>query len=95
MPKIRFIVETVTSAPDASGNSYHFARITSTATGKYLRLETGGVNNALSFVNGICDGEQIYCANLTLPKKQWSAQARRVDRYEHTTTEADVLALEH
>ena len=44
---IKYIVHTISSFNDYYGNTYHFARITSTKTGKSLVIDSvGGPNNA-------------------------------------------------
>lgn len=95
--KIRFIVETVTSMTDACGNRYHFATITSTLTGKSVRFEADGSNNAASIAYRITkDWGALYCIGYEVPKTEWKRMAKSITLYEHmlTTPSAEVAALE-
>lgn len=102
MPAIRFIVITHTSASDGNGNRYHFARVTSTATGKSLTFESGGEENAQHMV-GRAIGDHcypsIYALGRTIPKKQWRGMVRDAEKNNggslpHTVTSETILALE-
>ncbi len=94
-PKIRFIVETCSSATDKNGNRYHFACVTSTVTGKRLSFLSGAESNARGLVGrALGTQEGLYNTEYTLPKRQWQATANSIARHENTVTEADILALE-
>jgi hypothetical protein len=94
--KIRFIVETVSSARDKCGNRYHFARVTSTLTGRSLSYETGGVRNAAGDLYRVAGSyDALYCSELEIPKREWQhARKQCGERYEYNVTAADFLALE-
>ena len=48
---IKYIVQTTTSVRDYNGNCYHFARITSTKTGKSIVIDgIGGDDNAAALL---------------------------------------------
>lgn len=94
-PKIRFIVETVSSSRDANGNRYHFARVTSTITGCSISFETGGERNAASMVKAVGDTwDSIYATECEIPKRQWQAARKGVQLFEGNVTGNDILELE-
>jgi hypothetical protein len=95
---IRFIVHTISSMRDRSGNCYHFARIVSTRTGKRLHFHADGPGNAkylLGRVLGMDYSEQ-YAIETEILKTQWYAQQRmhKVELIESDVTAAMLLALE-
>lgn len=95
-PKIRFIVETITSERDRNGNCYHFARITSTLTGRSLSVQVGGNGNARALVKAVGDTwDSLHSVEITIPKRQWQQHASEaVSMYEHEIRGLDILALE-
>ena len=97
---IRFMVETVTSKCDAYGSCYHYATITSTKTGKALRItNTGGESNASGLTQRAVDGwEGIRTNQSLIPIRQWN-RANRVHKdmgaiYMHEAKPEMILALE-
>jgi hypothetical protein len=100
--KIRFILEIVSSRVDRAGNTYHWARITSTATGRDLVIsDIGGPSNARShlrkFVPGLDFGE-IFSVESTLGVRDWKRSQALANGgrpiYEHDLTPAMFAALE-
>lgn len=94
---IRFIVDTVSSEFDRNGNRSHFARITSTKTGRGVCLESDGVNNAVHVLRkaGI-EWAEIHATDCTIPRKDWREAVKQcagsVEREESRET---ILALEN
>ena len=79
---IKYIVHTTSSYSDLNGNTYHFARITRTSTGKSLVItEVGGTTNAvhLLFDQGNKDGSkpleanwsEIYSVQVWEKRREW------------------------
>ena len=79
---IKYIVHTTSSYSDLNGNTYHFARITRTSTGKSLVItEVGGTSNAASllFDRQHKDGtkplaaswSEIYTVQVWEKRKEW------------------------
>ena len=99
---IKYIVHTTSAYSDLNGNTYHFAKITSTKTGKSLVVSpVGGVDNAAHLLlrrNGdskplVNDWREIYSAQSWEKKREWQrlerfAQNRSVAKY----YEGDVTA---
>lgn len=100
-PKIRFLVHTVTSAPDSNGNRYHWARITSTVTGRSLvMLDTTASNGRIMArrgcellgLGGWCP--EVHETDATIPKRQWSASVPKEGVYDHLVTAQMIADLE-
>ena len=99
---IKYIVHTTSSYNDYYGNSYHFARITSTKTGKSLVIEgVGGVDNAAHLLlrrNGdgkplVNDWSEIYRVQLWEKKREWQRLEKfAVGSYSDKVYEGDVTA---
>ena len=77
---IKYIVQTTSSYNDYYGNTYHFARITSTKTGKSLVVEgVGGSDNAAHLLvrrNAdskplVNDWSEIYRVQTWEKKREW------------------------
>lgn len=96
LPAIRFIVETISSERDRSGNCYHWSRITSTLTGKSFRFHADGRGNAATLVHKMtgCEYDAIRFISINLPKRQWKHSQDRIKLYEHQVTAEHVLSLE-
>lgn len=98
--KIRFIATTYTSEQDRYGNCFHYARITSTLTGKYLWVRNvGGDNNARILVQHALNPEHLehsacYEVHIMLPKRKWQACEPVNSYYESEVTPALILNLE-
>ena len=94
---IRFLIDTVSSLTDVNGNRYHFATITSTKTGKSVRVkQIGGESNARGMVRNLtgADWSEIHCTESDLKIRQFDrARARHQHdigaKYEHEITAAD------
>lgn len=98
MPKIRFIVDTVSSARDVNGNRYHFADITSVRSGRRLRVLVDGASNARVAVKRALalDWSEIHSTESEIPKRQWQ-EASKVwppPLYEHDVSEDTLRELE-
>ena len=101
-PAVRFIVEVVSSKSDANGNRSHFARLTSTKTGKRLTVRDLGGPGNMSFL--LCrllgrsfnpNYPNVYSTETTLGVRNWRRAAGRHNGfYEHELTAEHVLALE-
>ena len=93
---IRFIIHTVSSERDIYGNRWHFARVTSTRTGKELAFRTESPGNARVHVTQTTPlaYEEVYCIEETLPKRRWNEAVRGVELYEHNITADMLRALE-
>lgn len=98
LPHIRFIVETVTSERDRNGNCYHFARVTSTVTGKTLCIaEVGGTTNARWIVTRSVSNDghyPVHTVETTLPKRQWQHCVPKDAPRENDVTFDMIRALE-
>ena len=80
MRTIKWIVKTTSSYSDLNGNTYHFAQITRTSTGKTLAVETNGAENAAHLMTRR-NARGTDGTNSTLPV------------YEHLATPAMLRAL--
>ena len=107
MSKIRFIIETVSSKTDVNGNSYHFCIITSTQTGRGLRVLDTTRNNGLSRVADAIrsQGEtydvynKCYTVECEVPKRDYQRRAKAIERagnwsYDHQVSSKEILQLE-
>lgn len=99
---IRFLIHTVSSLTDINGNRYHFATITSTVTGKELRIkQVGGESNARALLreHTNADFEQINSTQSDMKIREFN-RARAVHqhdiaaKYEHEFTASDFIRLE-
>lgn len=87
VPAVRFIVHTVTSKPDSSGNRYHWARITSTITGRTMMIrDVGGENNtridvqrALQSIGAHCTYPSVIDYSAEIPIRQWEGALRNAE----------------
>ena len=77
---IKYIVHTTSAYSDLNGNTYHFAKITSTKTGKSLVVNSvGSPGNATHFLfrrNGntkplVSDWSEVYAVQSWEKKKEW------------------------
>lgn len=94
-PKIRFIIETVSSAPDVNGNTYHRSCITSTMTGKSIVFEADGRRNAfLTMYHITGDWESLHCISWEEKSIRRFKQSRSSERYEYSITTSELLGLE-
>lgn len=96
-PAIRFIVETVSSETDRNGNRYHWARITSTITGRSIRFHSNGQGNALHLLRrviGLYTFPTVSGIEMTLPKRQWQRTCNGIVLYEHQVTAQMITDLE-
>ena len=98
--QIKYIVDTVTSARDVSGNRYHLAIITSTATGKFMPIvSVGGDQNAAHLVREItgADWPEIHTTNTTIAKREFKRlndhHRSKGAKYEHQIALADFYNL--
>ncbi len=78
---IKYIVHTTSSYSDLNGNTYHFARITSTKTKKSLVIsDVGGTENALHLLftkdeNGrslVNSYQEIYTVQVWEKRREWA-----------------------
>ena len=96
---IKYIIHTDTSATDINGNRYHFARVTSTRTGKSLVIDSvGGDSNAPALVHRALnlDWSELHYTNSTHRKRDWQRMrnfATRGNLYEHDVTAKMLRAL--
>lgn len=76
-PVIRFIVDTYTSEADRHGNCYHWARVTSTLTGRSIALsDVGGEQNAAYDVKRALEGSTdpwnaVWSTQHVVKRKYW------------------------
>lgn len=98
---IRFLIHTVSSLTDVYGNRYHYATITSTKTGKDLRIKSlGGPSNARHLVRTKTDADWSEInsteADMKIREFNRSVKFHETDsaKYEHEITDADFVALE-
>lgn len=79
MPKIRFILVVWTSARDANGNTYTYATVRSTLTGRALKFHAHSASNArveIREASGL-DWDAIALIEVdNIPKRQWSVGAK-------------------
>lgn len=100
-PAIRFLVDTVSSARDINGNRYHWARITSTVTGRSLAILETSATNPETYANRACallgvDSWPAVHSSHTedVPKREW-AHGRPADGvYDHLVTPQMIVDLE-
>jgi len=73
MHLIKLIIMTYTSERDVNGNCYHAARVISTATRESAVFgNVGGENNMTGYArNAGLEWEEIFSAQIVLPKRQW------------------------
>lgn len=98
-PKVRFVIETVSTWHRNNGYSSHFATITSTMTGRSATFDdVGGAQNAehqcARAMGKVCS-EFALTFHVDLPTKQWK-EARKyrvgaISKYENAIT-AELLA---
>ena len=78
---IKYIVHTTSSYSDLNGNTYHFARITSTKTKKSILItDVGGTENAVSILFKKDDKgkalaanfSEIYTVNVWEKRREWN-----------------------
>lgn len=96
---IRFICDTVSSESDTHGNRYHFATITSTRTGRELRVTSiGGDSNAPGLLREAgLEWSEIHYGQSTEMKRRWKQlndHHQPGALYEHQVTSAAILDLE-
>ena len=96
---IRFLIHTVSSLTDTNGNRYHYATITSTKTGRELRIKSlGGPSNAQALVRKVAEWDEIHSTSADMKTREFNAQRRWHNtskaKYEHEISNLDVLALE-
>lgn len=102
LPAIRFIVATVTQAPDRYGNSSRWARITSTVTGRSLVvLNVGGPENVSHSVSNALNSQRpvnfdvwswVNSMEREVPRKRFTQPSAGV--YESDLTADLILELE-
>ena len=100
---IRFLIDTVSSLTDINGNRYHFATITSTKTGREIRVkQVGGESNARALlfrhVEGVSHGH-IHNTHSDMKIREFNRAAKfhangGNSKYEHEFTAGDFAALE-
>ena len=77
---IKYIVETTSSYSDLNGNTYHFARITSTKTKRSLVIDgVGGSSNATALLFHLkvtSDWGEIYDVQKWEKKREWQRLAK-------------------
>ena len=99
---IRFLIHTVSSLTDINGNRYHFATITSTVTGKILRIkQVGGESNARALLRKHtgADWEEINSTQSDMKIREFDRIRNRHEasenaKYEHEFTASDFIHLE-
>tara|TARA_R110002167_G_scaffold308796_1_gene513604 strand:- start:675 stop:1061 length:387 start_codon:yes stop_codon:yes gene_type:complete len=80
MRTIKWIVKTTSSYSDLNGNTYHFAQITRTSTGKTLAVETNGAENAAHLMTRrnddgtkpVAQHNELYTVAVWEKRKEWS-----------------------
>jgi hypothetical protein len=93
---IRFIVDTVSSKRDSNGNRYHTATITSTATGRWLKVQDiGGPQNAVRMLrNAGVEWHEIHGSECDgIPMRQWR-ELSKGGAFEHHVNAEMLLGLE-
>ena len=97
---IKYIVETTSSYSDLNGNTYHFARITSTKTKRSLVIDSvGGSSNAVGLLFHLKvtnDWSEVYAMQKWEKKREWQRLAkfaRPTAIYEGNVTAKMVRAL--
>lgn len=98
---IRFLVDTTSSLTDTNGNRYHFATVTSTKSGKSLRvLSVGGDSNARALVSKHtgADWSEIHSTQCDMKIRDFQRARNFHDdgsgKYEHQFTAEDFTTLE-
>lgn len=102
MCKIRFIVDVVSSAFDSCGNRQHFATLTSTLTGKMLKvrdLSASSNMRGLMLHNGLRDINfpAVYTSEASMALRAFADAAKQHAKgavYEHEVTAGMLAALE-
>ena len=96
---IKYIVETTSSYSDLNGNTYHFARITSTKTKRSLVIDgVGGSSNAVGLLFHLKvtnDWSEVYDVQKWEKKREWqqSAKFAKNATYEGNVTAKMIRAL--
>jgi len=89
---IKYIVETTSSYSDLNGNTYHFARITSTKTKNSLVVsEVGGSSNAVAMLFHLKvanDWSELYEVQTWHKRRDW----QRMRKFAGGTYEGNVTA---
>lgn len=83
--KILYVIETVSRAIDRNGNRYHFARITSTVSGRDLVIRDTSPSNGRHYVlksleaHGFRSGyENLLEVEVTLAARDWDRADKNV-----------------
>ena len=102
---IKYIVQTTTSVRDYNGNCYHFARITSTKTGKSIVIDgIGGDDNAAALLlrtpddgtKPVAAWHEIHSSQAWARKRDWQrmSKIRMAGKvFEHEVTPKMLRAL--
>jgi hypothetical protein len=96
---IKYIVETTSSYSDLNGNTYHFARITSTKTNRSLVIDSiGGSSNAAGLLFRLKvanDWSEVYDVQKWEKKREWQRLAKFAKNatYEGNVTAKMIRAL--
>jgi|TARA_R110002167_G_C12246365_1_gene611453 hypothetical protein len=96
---IKYIIETTSCYSDLNGNTYHFARITSTKTKNSLVLDVGSASNAeglLFRLKVTNDWSEIYVVQTWYKTREWQRLAKFAKQpavYEGNVTAKMVRAL--
>ena len=96
---IKYIIETTSSYSDLNGNTYHFARITSTKTKRSLVLDVGGASNAeglLFRLKVTNDWSEVYVVQTWHKRRDWQRLAKFAKQpavYEGNVTAKMIRAL--
>ena len=98
---IKYIVETTSSYSDLNGNTYHFARITSTKPKRSLVIDSvGGSSNATGLLFRLKvtnDWSEVYDVQKWERKREWQRLAKFASPdakiYEHEVTAKMIRAL--
>jgi len=99
-PTIRFVLETHTRSRDINGTRYHFGIITSTRSGRTIRVGNLGGNSNLQHDLRNCgiDWHEMHCNQSDHPIRRWNELFRCHDKagaiYEHELTKEMLLELE-
>jgi len=95
MRTIKWIVKTTSSYSDLNGNTYHFAQITRTSTGKTLAVQSvGGESNAAGLlVHSTNDGTkppakypELYTVQVWEKRKEWQRLLKFARGYDGTNS---------
>ena len=96
---VKYIIETTSSYSDLNGNTYHFARITSTKTKRSLVLGVGGASNAeglLFRLKVANDWSEVYVVQTWHKRRDWQQLAKFANYaavYEGNVTAKMIRAL--